>query len=217
MQIMQRSTWTGVTIVVLAGVLGLAVLPLVFGGLPDRNQAVLWLALAVIACVALLLPARGLANALAAALTRVPERRGSESAWSHHTATDLARLVVAAGFLLFLQAILRHPVVAVFGVTAEPFVIEAAIAVFALLVLLVLLGAMYRAARPILEGLAWSALDSLFATSRSEQAAEAAHSIGPVVTSTLVAPEPAGATVTRVAPAEEAVDKTLPRSAGVHG
>ena len=77
MQIMQRSTWTGVTIVVLAGVLGLAVLPLVFGGLPDRNQAVLWLALAVIACVALLLPARGLANALAAALTRVPGRRAN--------------------------------------------------------------------------------------------------------------------------------------------
>jgi hypothetical protein len=208
----QRSVLTGLAIVVIAALVGLAVLPLIFGSLPDRNQAVMWLALAVVACVCMLLPTRVLTATLAEVLTSLPERRGFQSAWSQRAATEVARLILAACYLLLVQAILRHPVVAVFGTTAEPFVIEAAIAAFAFLVLLVLLGSIYRDARPLVEGMAWTALDSLFATTRSEQTTRAADTLGPVVTSTMVAPPGSGATITRVA-GQEPVDETLPRSA----
>jgi hypothetical protein len=136
---------------------------------------------------------------------------------------------------LLLQAILRHPAVAVFGTSAEPFVIEGAIAAFVFVVLLVLLGSIYRNSRPLLQGLAWTALDSLFATRRSEQAPEAAETIQPVLTPT-VAPPPesnatvvapsssativapaSGATVTRVAAKEESNDETLPDPARIRG
>lgn len=217
MQTTQRSLWIGIGIAAVAAVLGVAGLPLLFGVSPDRGQSVLWLAVAVIACVCVLLPTRGLATAVATALTAVPEQRGMQAAWSRHAATDLARLIIAAGYLLLLQAILRHPAVAVFGASAEPFVIEAAIAVFALIVLLVLLGSIYREGRPLIEGLAWSALDSLFATSGSEHVSRGAANIGPVVTSTMVAPAGSGATITRVAAQEAATDETLARSAHVEG
>jgi len=215
MQTSQRSVWTDLAVVAVAAVVGLAVLPLIFGKSTDPVQGVLWLALAVITCVCMLLPTRTLANALAGALMWIPERRGLQATWSRRTATELARLIVAAGYLLLLQAILRHPVVAVFGTSAEPFVIEAAIAAFAFVVLLALLGSIYREARPVVEGLAWTALDSLFATTRSEQASEAAATIPPVVTSTMAAPPGSGATITRVVTSGEAVDETLPASARV--
>jgi hypothetical protein len=223
MQIPKRSLWTDIAIVLVAAVVGLAVLPLIFADSTDPVQDVLWLVLAVITCVCLLLPTRSLADALADALISIPERRGLQTTWSRRTATELARLIVAAGYLLLLQAILRHPAVAVFGTSAEPFVIEAAIAAFAFLVLLVLLGSIYRAARPLVEGLAWTALDSLFATTRSEQATEAADTMRPVVTSTMAATPGSGATITRVTATENAItagdaaDETLPRSARVQG
>jgi hypothetical protein len=217
MQAAQRSILTSISIVVFAAVVGLAGLPLVFGSLPDPTQAVLWLAMSVIVCVCLLIPTRVLANALAAVLAPVPEGRRLDSTGSRNTPLDLARLVTAAVYLLLLQAIVRHPVVAVFGTSAEPFVIESAIAVFAFLLLLVLLGWIYRAARPVIEGLAWSALDSLFATTRSEQAVQAADAIGPVVTSTMAAPPGSGVTVTRTPASQQAIDETIARSARVQG
>ena len=59
-----------------------------------------------------------------------------------------------------------------------------------LLVLLMLLGWIYRAARPLLEGLAWVALDATFATSVSEEATRAAVAMTQPVTPTHTA-EPA--------------------------
>jgi hypothetical protein len=59
------------------------------------------------------------------------------------------------------------------------------------LILLVLLCWTYRAAKPIIEELAWNVLDAAFATSASEEAVRAANTIGPAVTPTRVAPTPA--------------------------
>jgi hypothetical protein len=204
MQAMERSAQAAVAVIVSAAVVGLVGLPFIFGSVPDATQSVVWLALAVLVCACLLLPTRVITKLLTQLLADLPERRGLKSEWTRHAATEVARLIVAAGYLLLLQAILRHPVVAVFGASAEPFVIEAAIAIFALLLLLVLLASIYRAARPLLEGLAWAGLDSLFATSSSEEAIKAADTIGPAVT-----------TPTVVAPA--GIDETLPRPAQVKG
>jgi hypothetical protein len=209
MQAIGRSIWTPLAIAVAAALVGVVGLRFIFGSLPDPTQSVLWLGLAVVSCVCLLLPSRPLADTLAALLTRVPEGRGVQSTWSRQAAKDVARLMVAAGLLLVLQSILRHPMVAVFGTSAEPLLIESAIAIFALLVLLVLLGSLYRAARPLLEGLAWAGLDSLFATSRSEEAAEVADTLGPIVTPTLARPAGATATVTHVVRTPKSVAETL--------
>lgn len=47
-----------------AGLVGLLGLPRLFGALPDKPQATLWLALSVGVCVVLIVPTRALANAL---------------------------------------------------------------------------------------------------------------------------------------------------------
>src|ERR1043165_7981554 len=121
MQTPQRSLSTDIAVAVLSAVAGLAVLPLIFGSSTDPVAEVAWLALAAITCLCLLLPTRSLSQALAGALVSTPERRGLQ-ATSSRTVTELSRLLVAAGYLLLLQAILRHPVVAVFVTSAEPFV-----------------------------------------------------------------------------------------------
>lgn len=108
--------------------------------------------------------------------------------------------MIAAAYLVLIESILRHPLVAVVGAESEPFLIEAVVAVIALLLLFVLLGWIYRAARPIIEELAWQTLDAALATSSSEEVQRAASTLGPAVTPTLVAPgapTPAGATIVR--------------------
>jgi hypothetical protein len=116
-------------------------------------------------------------------------------------------LLVATTYLVLLQAIVRHPLVAVLGDNAEPFLVEAVFAIVALMVLLVLLAWTYRAAKPLIEGMAWVALDAAFATSRSEEAAQAADTIGVAARPTLAAQIAANAqaTATRV-PRTETLD-----------
>ncbi len=155
----------------LAGVFGL---PALFGTLPEPVAALAWLAIAFAISVGLLVTAPPIANALAGALRRIPVSRGERPAWQDRAPVELARLVVAAGYVVVIQAILRRPLVAVFGASAEPFVVEAAIGALALLALLALLSWIYAAGKPILEGAAWVALDSAFATSSVEEAAPVA-------------------------------------------
>jgi hypothetical protein len=163
---------TGVALA--AGAVGLVGLPLAFGRLPEPALAFLWLAIGVVDCVCLLLPTRAFESAIAQLIARLPGR-GQRSASSNQQATqEIARLIVAAAYLVLVQAILRHPLVAVLGTDAEPFLVEALLGILALLVLLVLLSWIYRAARPLLEGVAWVALDATFATSESEEATRAA-------------------------------------------
>ena len=206
-----RPAVNGAGVAVAAIAIGLFGLPLAFGRLPEPAQALVWLAVAVVDCVCLLLPTRAFESAIAQLIARLPGRgqrsassnhqttreiarlpgRGQRSASSNHQTTrEIARLMVAAGYLVLVQAIVRHPLVAVLGTDAKPFLVEALVGIFALLVLLMLLGWIYRAARPLLEGLAWVALDATFATSVSEEATRAAAAMTQPVTPTHTA-EPA--------------------------
>jgi hypothetical protein len=191
-----RSVVNGIAIVVAAGLVGLVGLPLVFGRLPEFDLALVWLAVAVVDCGLLLLPTRTLASALADLLGRLPGR-GRQSASAQLATTEIARVLVATISLVLVQAIVRHPLVAVLGANAEPFLVEAVFAIVAVLALFSLLCWLYRAARPFIEGVAWVALDAAFATSSSEAATRTAATLGPVVSSTVAAQPGEQATLTR--------------------
>jgi hypothetical protein len=192
-----------------AGLIGLAVLPFAFGRLPDPGLSIWWLGLAVIACACTLVPARVLIHRLAGVLTLLPGQSGQQPALRRRTTLECAGLSVAAGYLVVLQAILRHPLVAVFGASAEPFIVEATFAVLALLLLLALLVWIYRAARPLVEGIARVALDAAFATSHSEEATDAPSRIQLAVTSTMSSAVDSDATIPSGAATTAAADEAL--------
>jgi hypothetical protein len=135
------------------------------------------LVLALLDCIGLVVPTRPLVNALADVLRRLPGQRTEQPAWNRRTIVDIARLIVAVGYVVVAQAILRHPVVAVFGESTGPFIVEVAFAIVAVLVLFALLVWTFRAARPLVEGVAREALDASLATSGSEEAYETAASL----------------------------------------
>jgi hypothetical protein len=101
---------------------------------------------------------------------------------------ELARVMLAAVYVVLVQAILRHPLVAVFGPEAEPFIVEAAFAMLALLAVLFLLGWAYAVGKPLLEGMTWVALDTAFATSSDPPAEVAPATTNETDTVTAVAP-----------------------------
>jgi hypothetical protein len=183
-----RSVVNGSAVVLALSLFGLFALPVVFGGLPERTPALIWLGLAIAVCACLLLPARPLASSLAAQVRRLPGMRPEAETWTGRTGVDIARLLVAAGYVVLFQAILRRPLVAVFGAEAEPFVVEAAFGTAALLILLALLAWLYGALKPLLEGVALAALDALFATSNSKSAPEPSGSVRPDLAVTAAAP-----------------------------
>jgi hypothetical protein len=152
-----------------ASLSGLSALPAIIGRSPGRVEAGLWLGGVVVACVCLIAATRPLSAALATGLARLPGRGGHRVA-NAHLPQQIARLAIAAAYLLVAQAMLRRPLVALLGLDGDPFVVEAVFAAVAALLLLVLLGWLYRVARPIVEALAWFALDSTLATSGSEVA-----------------------------------------------
>ena len=148
--------------------LGLFALPLVYDRVPGSSQAKLWLAATVVVCLCLIVPTRPLAAGLAAAAARLPGR-GRRPAATPGDALAVAQPVIAAVYLIVVQAMLRRPIVAVFGIDAEPFVIEATFGVLGLLLLLVLLSWIHRTAKPLIESATWLALDATLATSGSDQ------------------------------------------------
>jgi hypothetical protein len=165
-----RSNATGVAIVVAASVFGL-LLPLAFGSSDSPALALIWLVLALAACMCLLLPLRQIARSAANLLRRGAPARADWSLWNDRTAADIARLLVAAGYVVLLQAILRHPLVAIFGANADPFLVEAAVGGLGLLAVLGLLSWMYTVARPLLERMARATLDAALVTAPSAEAA----------------------------------------------
>jgi len=66
----------------------------------------------------------------------------------------------------------RRPLVAVFGLSVEPFTIEATVASAIMLVLVVLLAGMHAAAAPLIENMAQTALDAALATSTLAEPAQ---------------------------------------------
>jgi hypothetical protein len=124
---------------------------------------VVWLLVAVLVVgwLAALFPLLG--RALDRRLSRLPLPSTDASA----DLPLLARLALGAGYVVLIQAVLRRPLVLTLGPSFERFVVEASFAAVMLLLLFGLLVALHRAARSLVSGLAWLALDSAFATSGS--------------------------------------------------
>jgi hypothetical protein len=150
---------------------GLVGLPLAFGGPLEVGslRAWVWLALAAAIGAWLLVPAPVLIDALARVLARLPSQHVQVQPRSRPSA-EAASLLLAAAYMVVLQAVARPAVVNVFGPSAEPFVVEAVLGATALLLLLALLAWLHQTARPLVEGLAGAGLDVVLATSGSEQA-----------------------------------------------
>ena len=165
---------------VAAGLLGLVVLPALLGGKPATasalvglpgGQALLWLLAGLLVAVWLLAAAPGLARALAGLLYHLEVGEGSPgylTADRDRRTAALARWLVAVGYVLLVQAILRRPFVTTLGVLFEPSTVEAAFGAAALALLLVALYWLHRAARPVIEKATWQALDAIVATSGAE-------------------------------------------------
>lgn len=163
-----RSIVEGVIQAVVASTIGLVGLPFIFARPDlDASGAWLWLVLATASGVWLIALAPVFAGGLRQLLARVSTRT-TRGTLEHQATAEFSRLLLAAAYVVLLQAILRRPLVAVIGVDAEPFVVEGCLAAVALLALLVLLGQIHRAGRPLIEGLASSTLDALLATTGSE-------------------------------------------------
>jgi hypothetical protein len=141
---------------------------------PGATNSWLWLALAGLVSVSLFVPASGFVAVLDRLLARahVP---GGYPLLARPARIEIARLILAGAYLVVIQAMLRRPVVATFGSAAEPFVIEATWGALALVALVVLMGWMHHAARPLVEGAARSTLDVLLATTGSDAATERAE------------------------------------------
>jgi hypothetical protein len=206
-----RSVWNAIVITAAGSFIGLVGLQLLFGAVPAPDVALLWLGLALLVSVCLLAPTRPLASVIAQALTRLPGQARQQSAVLRATTRETAWLIVAAAYLVLVQAILRHPVVAAFGQSAAPFLVEATFAIFALLVLLVLLGWIYRAARPLVEGAAREALDATFVTVAAAVVAPPSVTTTSTVFAPIVPPAPASRGETTVV-AADLTDRTQVRA-----
>jgi hypothetical protein len=163
-----RSIVEGAIHAVAASTIGLVGLPFVFAR-PDlvATGAWMWLVLGTATGVWLIGLAPAFAGGLRQFLARLSARTG-RGALEHQATVEISRLLLAAAYVVLLQAILRRPLVAVIGADAEPFVVEACLAAVALVVLLILLGQIHHAGRPLIEGLASSTLDALLATTGSD-------------------------------------------------
>lgn len=186
---------------VVAGLLGLIVLPGLLDSGPStstiaagaiRPQEALWLAAALLVAIWLLSIATALVRTVAGLLAFLAVRQAAPPgrAAGNGAAMTLARWIVAAGYVVVVQAVLRRPLVAMLSALLEPSAVETTFAAFVLTLLLLVLYWLHRAARPLIEATAWSALDALVATSGSEAAG---RSLFPEGEAAATAPKPIGA------------------------
>src|SRR5438477_3928257 len=145
-----RSTLQAVMHAAAAASIGLVGLPFVFARTDtDATRAWMWLVLATATGVWLVAVAPVFAGRLRQSLARLSGASGRARIQTE-AAIEISRLAPAAACVLLIQAIVRRPLVAVIGVEAEPFIVEATLAAVALLVLLMLLGLMHHAGRPLI-------------------------------------------------------------------
>jgi hypothetical protein len=169
---------------VAAGLIGVVLLPAVLaGGAPPNagplgqvpTAAAAWLALAIIVAIWLAVVSVSLARALGRRLGAFQALvlRATHEDLSRKVASPfwLSALIVAVIDVALLEAILRRPLVAVFGAFGSPVVADAVVAAAALVVLLAGLVWLFQTARPLLEAATWFTLDGVLATSGSEAAA----------------------------------------------
>ncbi|MBV9583104.1 MAG: hypothetical protein JO057_31340 [Chloroflexi bacterium] len=205
-----RATWNSIVVIVvlaaICAVIGMFVLPLVFGPAPGAVMTLVWLVVAVVdscAVIALLFQlSRPLASALGQSL-------GSASV--SQTAL-LARLLMFGLALVTTQAILRHPIAVILGADGSSVSIESGIAAAALAAVLVTLVWVYQTARPMVQTVTLRAIDAAIPTTAAALTAEPTRtsisvmSSGPIPSATdaatLIAPlsvQPAAEVPTLVA------------------
>ncbi|MGI9148092.1 MAG: hypothetical protein ACR2IK_16320 [Chloroflexota bacterium] len=153
----------------LAAAVGLIALPLVFSGWSDVRGAPAWLWLAASALVGawLVLPGPVLARELARTLTRLPGQP-PPPVGARPSTLSVSQRLLAVGYVVLVQAIMRRPLVLALGPTSEPLVVEAIFAIIALLVLLVVLALLHQVGKPLVEGLVAFGLDAIVATTGSD-------------------------------------------------
>jgi hypothetical protein len=193
--------------VVAAAALGLVGLPALLADSRAALQDWIWLSLAVACAIWLIVLAPAMARVLAQLVSRLQDARDGDRVVN---ALAVGWLVVAVLEVLVIQAILRRPLVRVVGIQLEPYAVEVSVAAAALLVLLVLLARLHQTARPLVEGLVWSALNTVLATTGSDANAASPTRPDPTASSrafTVVADErpAAGAAQTQAAGAEQTV------------
>ncbi len=169
----------------LASTIGLIGLPFIFTSLSNLDLAHTWLWLAIAIGVSgwLLAVAPVISRCLGQLLAQVPAP-GLPPERLSRAAADVGRLVVAIGYLVLVQAIVRGPLVAIsIGSGADRFNVEATFAATALIALFGLLGWLYQGARVLIEGVASGALDSVLTTVDSDATtAPAPRTLVPAVT-----------------------------------
>ncbi len=159
-----------------AGFLGLVVLPSLFWqgasaapGLGARDVA--WLVLGLLATVWLLTIAPALTRGLSGFVGRwevIAGRQTYPTAVGRPNVNAFAEGLVAVSYVLVVEAVLRRPAAVALGGALGISWAEALFAATALVLLLLVLFWLYRAARPLVEVAAWHVLDAVVATSGSE-------------------------------------------------
>jgi hypothetical protein len=187
-----RAAVSWVQVLVVAA-LGLIAFPAAFGGTLNPATALdgqiqptagLWLVLSLLLAGWLIVIAPTLARAIAAGLARIPIRRQpiKGAMIGKPEFLLLGALIVAVSYVALVEAILRQPLDAVFGALFSPTSVDAVVAATGVLLVLAILFRLYQVARPLVEGTAWYALDTLVATAGSGTAAlavEAGEKGGP--------------------------------------
>ncbi len=179
-------------------VTGVVALPLIFGGpsgtavgppwLGAAGAGLVWLGVALLITVLLLALVPSLARLLALGLARLSAALASPDAPSSATFRSaellvVARLLVLAGELLIVQAVLRRPIAIVLGGDRQVANVEASIAGGALFLILPLLVWTYQTTRPMVQAATLRALDAAIPTIGSaaltEPATRGSHIVAP--------------------------------------
>jgi hypothetical protein len=179
-------------------VTGVVALPLIFGGPAGTGAGLPWLgvagaglvwlgvALLITVCLLALLPT--LSRLLALGLERLSAALASPDAPSSATFKSaellvVARLLVLAGELLIVQAVLRRPIAIVLGGDRQVANVEAGIAAGALFLILPLLVWTYQTTRPMVQAATLRALDAAIPTigtaALTEPATRGSHVVVP--------------------------------------
>jgi hypothetical protein len=166
--------------------LGLVAMPLFFAGVggsanPATPWEVLWLVAAVAISIALLVLLPRLTRPLSVALWRQVGAAGSPLAPSVTPSQTLllARLLLLGLGLVVTQAILRRPLALLIGGDRSAAPVEAAIAAFALAVILAMLVWMYRTGRPVVQTITLRAIDAAIPTLGAVAEAEPTRTVAP--------------------------------------
>ena len=133
------------------------------GGLDPRLA--LWLAAACLIAVWLLVLAPAMGRAATRLLARALPDDPSPLDARSGLRPALARWLVALGYAVLTSAIARAPLVGVLSSFLDPLAVESAVAGVVLLLLILVLVRLHRAAAPAVEVYTWHALDALVSTS----------------------------------------------------